>query len=78
MLGIGPLVIGNVLHLLDIMSQIGIMSQSGLFRIRDNAAFVVMSHSGLWHSGLCRIRYYVIRDYVAIGIMSQSGLCLSA
>ena len=64
MLGIGPLVIGNVLHLLDIMSQIGIMSHSGLCRNRDYFVFGIMPHSGL-----CRILGYGIRDYVAFGIM---------
>ena len=38
------------------------------------------SHSVLCHTGLCCIRGYVVRDYVAFGVMSlgimlHSGLC---
>ena len=61
------------------MSHLG-LCRSGLSRILDYAAFgiilfEIMSFGIVSHSGLCRLRDYVVRDYVAFGIMSHSGLC---
>ena len=51
------------------------MSQFGICHIGHYVAFGIMSHSAL-----CRIRVYVVRQYVAFGlmafgIMSHSALC---
>ena len=65
MLGNGPHVLGNGLHMLG----------NGP-RVLGKSTFGLMSHSGLlysmWHSGLCRIW-----NFIAFGIMLQSGLCRS-
>ena len=57
-LGNGPYVLGNGPHLLDIMSQFGILSHLVLCRIRGyvvlhNVTFGIMSHSDLCRLGLC-------------------------
>ena len=57
------LVLGNGPHLL------GIMSHSGLCRIRDYVAFG-LCRSVLCHSGLCRIRVYVVLGLMSFGIVS--------
>ena len=64
-LGNGPHVLGNGLHMLGYGP-----------RVLGKSTFGLMSHSGLlysmWHSGLCRIW-----NFIAFGIMLQSGLCRS-
>ena len=72
MLGNGPQVLGNGngLHMLgNGLHFLGIISHSGLCRIRYYVAFRVISFGIMWfgimsHSALCRIQGYIVWDCV--------------